>query len=299
MTKNKATAIGCCAPVFWGMSVSLVRMISETIGVTAGLAINYIAAAIFTFFIFGLPRFKRLPLKYYVFGLGSAVATALSFAFSLAMAKDGTQAMEIGMVNYLWPSLTVLFAVLFNKQKAKWWIALGMLAAVYGIMMILSGKYLFDFASFLMRIKDNPLCYFLGLVAAVSWASYSNFTTAWGKGENPTALIFIINAIIFNLLWFFDGSPANFSLRGILIVALTSAVMGGAYGLWTYGVQKGNISIMGIASYFTPVLSCVFASLLIGATLNHTFWVGVSIVVLGSFICWLALRLAQAQRKIS
>lgn len=299
MTKNKATAIGCCAPIFWGMSVSLVRMISETIGVTAGLAINYIAAAIFTYFIFGLPRFSRLPLKYYILGLGSAVACALSFAFSLAMAKDGTQTMEVGMVNYLWPSLTVLFAVIFNKQKAKWWIALGMLSAVYGIMMILSGRYLVDFASFFSHIKDNPVCYFLGLVAAVSWAAYSNFTTAWGRGENPTALIFIINAVLFNSMWLLDGTPANFSVKGLLIVALTSAVMGGAYGLWTYGVQKGNISIMGIASYFTPVLSCIFASLLIGAALNHTFWVGVGIVVLGSFICWLALHFAQSQKKIS
>lgn len=124
------------------------RMISETIGVTAGLAINYIAAAIFTYFIFGLPRFSRLPLKYYIFGLGSAVACALSFAFSLAMAKDGTQTMEVGMVNYLWPSLTVLFAVVFNKQKAKWWIALGMLAAVYGIMMIFKRKVCGRFCNF-------------------------------------------------------------------------------------------------------------------------------------------------------
>jgi hypothetical protein len=27
------------------------------------------------------------------------------------------QAIEVGMVNYLWPSLTIVFAILFNGQK--------------------------------------------------------------------------------------------------------------------------------------------------------------------------------------
>ena len=44
--------------------------------------------------------------------------------------------------------------------------------------------------------------------------------------------------------------------------------------------------MLAIASYFTPVLSCLFASLLIGAELTLPFWQGVAMVVCGSIICW-------------
>lgn len=30
--------------------------------------------------------------------------------------------MEVGMVNYLWPSLTILFAVLFNRIYTRLWL---------------------------------------------------------------------------------------------------------------------------------------------------------------------------------
>lgn len=274
-----------------GLSVSLVRLISDTIGIGLGLAINYLIAFVFVWFAFGFPRFSRLPLKYYIFGLGSAIGTSLTFAISLSISSSGTQAMEVGMVNYLWPSLTIFFAVLFNGQKAKWWISIGVALAIYGICMVLSGCILVDFASMWDHVKTNPLAYFLALWAAIFWAAYSNFTRAWANGENPTTVIFGLNMLIFNSIWLLDLAPSReFSMKGLGIVILTAMVMGGAYGLWTFGVQKGKIAIMAIASYFTPVLSCVFASFLIGASLNHAFWAGVAVVVAGSFVCWAATR---------
>ena len=32
-----------------------------------------------------------MPLKYYICGLGCAIGTSMTFAFSLGLAKDGTQ----------------------------------------------------------------------------------------------------------------------------------------------------------------------------------------------------------------
>ena len=47
-------------------------------------------------------------------------------------------------------------------------------------------------------------------------------------------------------------------------------------------MQYGNMTLLGIGSYFTPVLSCVFASFYIGSDLSATFWQGVALVVLGT-----------------
>lgn len=63
---------------------------------------------------------------------------------------------------------------------------------------------------------------------------------------------------------------------------------GGAYAAWSYGVIRGNITLLAIASYFTPVLSCLFATLWIGASLDGSLWTGVGVLVLGSLLCWSA-----------
>ena len=75
-------------------------------------------------------------------------------------------------------------------------------------------------------------------------------------------------------------------MRGILSVIFGGLAMGCAYAAWTLGMSKGNITILALASYFTPVLSCLFAVFWINASLGGTFWLGVAIVVAGSLICW-------------
>ena len=45
------------------------------------------------------------------------VSYEICLALSVGLAGSRQQAIEVGMVNYLWPSLTILFAILFNGQK--------------------------------------------------------------------------------------------------------------------------------------------------------------------------------------
>jgi drug/metabolite transporter (DMT)-like permease len=42
------------------------------------------------------------------------------------------QAIEVGMVNYLWPSLTIVFAILFNGQKSTLWVIPGLAISLLG-----------------------------------------------------------------------------------------------------------------------------------------------------------------------
>jgi drug/metabolite transporter (DMT)-like permease len=59
---------------------------------------------------------------------------------------------------------------------------------------------------------------------------------------------------------------------------------------------RGSLTLLGVASYFTPVLSCIFATFWIGADLSLAFWKGVFLVVAGSVICWLATRNVNKKR---
>lgn len=121
LSRSHATLIGCIAPICWGMSVPFVRLVSEHIGQPGGMILLCGLACVILACIFGCPRLSHFSGKYLFFGLTTAVACEICFTWALALSGGGTQTAEAGMVNYLWPCLTMVFAVIFNGQKAKWW----------------------------------------------------------------------------------------------------------------------------------------------------------------------------------
>ncbi|MNW15240.1 Aromatic amino acid exporter YddG [compost metagenome] len=50
------------------------------------------------------------------------------------------------------------------------------------------------------------------------------------------------------------------------------------------------MTLLATVSYFTPVLSSVFAAVVLSTALTLNFWQGVMMVTLGSLICWRATR---------
>lgn len=157
------------------------------------------------------------------------------------------------MVNYLWPSLTILFAVLFNRIGTRWWLYPGLGVTFAGIVVILNGDQGFSFSGFAVRFAENSVSYLLELTAAMTWAGYSSTT------------------------------------RGIVRVLFGGIAVGMAYAAWTRGMSRGNMAVLAAASYFTPVLSCVFVTFWIDAKLDSGFWSGVALVVAGALLCWDAI----------
>ena len=285
--QGRATLVGLTAPVCWGMSVGLVRSITEAFGLAAGLTILYAATCLFLAFVPGLPNLKAFPKKYLLLGIPLGNLYSVCFCLSLHLSHGGQQTVEVGMVNYLWPCLTVLFAVLFNGQKARWWMTPGVVISFLGVIMVLGGEQGLQPAELVSHIRQNPWSYALAFFGAVAWAAFSNLTRAWSNGENPTFIVFAIDAVLFGCLWGAGyGDLSHGSAMGWTSVALGAVAMGGSYAAWSYGVTRGNIAVLAIASYFTPVLSCLFASAWIGAALDGSFWQGVAVVVFGSLLCW-------------
>ncbi|MFG5686700.1 hypothetical protein ACFJWK_14230, partial [Enterococcus faecalis] len=68
-------------------------------------------------------------------------------------------------------------------------------------------------------------------------------------------------------------------------VILTGVVMGSGYALWNIAILRGNMLLLATLSYFTPVISTLFSSLILGVILDTSFWQGVTMVTLGSLLC--------------
>ncbi|EMI9071873.1 drug/metabolite DMT transporter permease, partial [Acinetobacter baumannii] len=117
MSKNLATLIGLSAILMWASMVGFVKHITTTIGPDVGITLIYSLSALLLLIIFRVPNFKLISKKYLILGAILFIAYELCFSFALAYSKTAQQAIEVSIVNYLWPSLTVLAFVIFRELK--------------------------------------------------------------------------------------------------------------------------------------------------------------------------------------
>ena len=79
----KPTLIGLLAPMGWGMSVGLIRTITESFDLAAGMAILNGVTIIFLFFLMGFPKLSLFPRKYLLCGIPLANLSTIFFCLSM------------------------------------------------------------------------------------------------------------------------------------------------------------------------------------------------------------------------
>ncbi|MBL8505730.1 MAG: aromatic amino acid DMT transporter YddG [Methylobacillus glycogenes] len=290
-TRTQSTLIGLLAIVLWSAIVGLIRGVAEHFGATGGAALIYTLASILLWLSVGLGNLRTFPRLYLLWGSVLFVCYELCLALSIGWAHSHQQAIEVGMVNYLWPAFTMLCAIVFNGQRANWLIVPGLMVSLTGIGYVLAGDAGLQLAGMVENIADNPSSYGLALLGAVLWAAYCTLTARIAKGSNGITLFFMLSAAVFWLQYFAWGaSPLVFDAPALLKLGLAAAAMGLGYAAWNVGILHGNMTILAGASYFTPVLSAALAACMLHTSLTLTFWQGVAMVSAGSILCWLSTR---------
>lgn len=290
-SRTRATLFGLLAIVLWSSVVGLIRSVSEGLGPIGGAAMIYSVSAVFLLVALGVPKWRSFPRPYLIVGSLLFVSYEICLSLSLGYANTRLQAIEVGMINYLWPCFTVLMALALNGQKAKWWLLPGLLLSLFGIGWIMSGEGGWSPAQMLANVRSNPLSYTLAFSGAVIWALYCNLTKKIAQGSNGVVLFIVLTALALWLKYAFSAeSGMHFSLGVTLTLLCAGVAMGAGYAAWNVGILHGNMTLLATVSYFTPVLSAVFAALVLHTSLTANCWQGVAMVTLGSLICWRATR---------
>ena len=291
MTYRRATAIGLTAILLWSTIVGLIRTVTGSLGPVGGAAMIYTLSSVILLITVGFPKLSTFPRRYLILGGLLFVAYELCLSLSVAYAGTGTQAIEVSMVNYLWPSLTLLLAVIANGKKLHPLMLLGMLVCLAGIGKVLGGDHGFSAADMAANVASSPLSYGLAFTGAIIWSVYCVLTQKTAKGCNGITLFFMLTAAVLWLKFSLSNNqPFDFTPRVLVCLALVSCAMGLGYAAWNTGILHGNVTVLATASYFTPVLSALFAALLLGESLRLAFWLGALMVSAGSVICWWATR---------
>ena len=294
--KNRATLIGLVAVMLWSSIIGLIRGVSESFGPTGGAAMMYTVASVFLLFSVGFPRLKTFPKRYLYVGSLLFVAYELCLSLSIGYANSAQQAIEVGMVNYLWPTFTLISAIVFNKQRANLWVIPGFFLSMLGICWVLGGDHGLDIAEMASNVLANPLSYGLAFAGAVIWAAYCTVTTRYAEGKNGVTFFFLLVAAA---LWakygLAGGGPMQLSVSGIVYLVLAACAMGFGYAAWNVGILRGNVTVLAGASYFIPVFSAAISAMLLHAPLSYAFWQGAAMVCGGSILCWTATRSRRQQ----
>ncbi|CUY65345.1 Methyl viologen resistance protein YddG [Serratia marcescens] len=277
--------------MLWSSVVGLIRSVSEGLGPIGGAAMIYSVSAVFLLVALGVPKWRSFPRPYLIVGSLLFVSYEICLSLSLGYANTRLQAIEVGMINYLWPCFTVLMALALNGQQAKWWLLPGLLLSLFGIGWIMSGEGGWSPAQMLANVRSNPLSYGLAFSGAVIWALYCNLTKKIAQGSNGVVLFIVLTALALWLKYAFSAESGMQFSAGVTVTLLCAGVaMGAGYAAWNVGILHGNMTLLATVSYFTPVLSAVFAALVLHTSLTVNFWQGVAMVTLGSLICWRATR---------
>lgn len=232
-------------------------------------------------------------LQTQLFVLGERVFCRLRTVFVAVgrFCANARQAVEIGMVNYLWPTFTIVGAVYFNKQPSKWWIVIGFVLSFLGIATVLGGDVGLSVSGIYHNVRTNPGGYIMAFADAVFWAAYCTLTARVKAEGSSVGFFFALVSILLWIEYFLSGADTlSFDSVSLGYAVAAASCMGLGYAVWNIGISRGNLTVLAGASYFIPVLSAVVSSFLISAPLSMTFWQGAGMVCLGSIVCWLATR---------
>ena len=289
---NLSTAAGLGALVLWSTTFALARSLSERVGpLTAGASVYLIGGLVCLLRLLAKPssasgRLKQLPRTYLVGCGGLFIFYTAAIYGAVGWAKSREQLLEIALVNYLWPALTVLGSLLLLTKRASVWLAPGTLLGITGVFLVLTQSSSVSWAALTDHLQTNPAAYGLALAAAISWALYSNLARRWSGPETGGAVDLFIPAtgIVLLGLRLLATESTHWSARAALEASALAAFTTVAYILWDLSMRRGNLILVVACSYLTPLLSTLVSGIYLGASLNAQLTLGCLLLMCGSFV---------------
>jgi drug/metabolite transporter (DMT)-like permease len=303
LRRRRATTFGFLSVLLWGTSIAVGRFAIAQVGVLRGPMIMSLASGVIGSAVILSQRRERaelrtLPVSYWLVCGGLFVLYSVAYNLGIGLAKDGRQILVFGMLNYLWPVLTVVFSTFIFRRRVSGWIAPGILAALAGIVLAFlsrpSSQPVLSVQAVLADVGADPLVYLLGLLCGVAWALYSNLgkMMVGDHQANPVPILFLATGAVFLVLFLsgaFPGTDAGrtggMSLPGIATMAYRAVFVDLlAYALWDAAMRRGDQILVAAVSFLTPLLSTACITLVLGVRPGGLFWTACLLLTAGAAV---------------
>src|ERR1700754_5024874 len=279
MSPRTATLIGLTAILMWSL-LSVMTVATGKIPAFQLAAMTFAigAAVAFASFLLRPAAFGALrqPLVAWIVGVGGLFGYHALYFLALRFAPPA----EAGLLNYLWPLLIVLFSALLPGERLAAHHIVGAMLGLAGTVILFAGNT----GGFAPGQIPGLIAAF---VAAFVWATYSVLsrrlksvpTDAVAGFCAVTALLAaIVHAMVETTVW--PDTP----LQWAAIIALGVGPVGVAFYAWDIGMKRGDIRVLGAASYATPLLSTGFLIMAGFAKLSFAIAVAAVLIAGGGLI---------------
>lgn len=251
LSRRAATFVGFGAILLWSLLAFLTTVsgrmpafqltaVTFAIGGLAGVAL-------WTFRPHAMKALRQPP-KVWLLGVAGLFGYHLLYFTALRNAPP----VEAGLLNYFWPLLIVLFSALLPGEKLKPQHVIGGILALIGAALIVTGgrglairsEYLFGYGA--------------ALAAAFVWSGYSVLSRRFAAVSSDAVTGFCLATAVLSGICHLLLEPTVWPTawtEWLAVVALGLGPLGLAFYLWDIGVKRGDIQVLGAASYATPLLS--------------------------------------------
>jgi drug/metabolite transporter (DMT)-like permease len=250
MTARQATLVGFAAIAMWSLLALLTVVSGEVppfqLAALAFLVAGAIGAATWPFRT-GAVRALRQPAEVWALGVGGLFGYHALYFMALRLAPPA----EAALVNYLWPLLIVLFSALLPGERLRPHHLAGVLIGLAGTALLFAERGL-NFA------LDYVPGFAAAFVAAFVWSIYSVLSRKLAQVPTDAVAGFCLAtaalSFIFHLLFETTVWPAS-GQAWLAVIGLGLGPVGAAFYAWDFGMKRGDIRVLGAASYAAPVLS--------------------------------------------
>lgn len=265
MSKTAATLVGFTAVLMWAL-LALFSAQSGRVPPFQLAAMTFLIGGALgaSSWAFRKDAMQSLRQDWRVWALG--VVGLFGYHFVYFSAIRAAPAIEVSLIAYLWPLLLVVFSAFLPGERLRSYHLIGVICGLAGAVLVISRG---DLASLLGQFSFGHV---LAFACAVIWSAYSVLSRRFEKVPTDVVAGFCLATAVLSLLchlMFETTVWPETPLQWLAILGLGLMPVGLAFYTWDFGVKRGDIMVLGAASYAAPLLSTL---VLIGAGLAAFHW---------------------------
>jgi len=250
MSQIRATMIGFIAILLWSFLALFTVGTAPTPPLQLTAICFFIGGAIGLIWTGLNGDFRRLlKINWRIYTFGTVGLFGYHFLYFSALRR--APAAEAGLIAYLWPLLIVLFSGLLPGEKL-------LKGHVIGALISFAGAALIVLNTSTGFQADAMAGYGLAMLCALTWAGYSVLSRRLGDIPTDSVAVFCLATAVLSTIAHLALETTVWpqtSIGWLSILALGLGPVGLAFYVWDVGVKRGNIQLLGVASYAAPLLS--------------------------------------------
>ena len=248
MNRGKATLIGFSAVMMWSLlalftigsaPVPPLLLNAMCFGIGGLIGLVWTARS-------GFGVLRGVSWKVYAFG--TIGLFGYHFLYFTAFRLSPTA--ETGLIAYLWPLIIVLMSGLLPGERLRPQHVVGALIAFAGAAVIVLGRG--------GEGSGSALGMGLAFLCALTWAGYSILSRRLGAVPTESVTVYCLATAVLSVgshLALEETVWPEGLMGWAAVLALGIGPVGAAFFTWDIGMKRGDIQLLGVASYAAPLLS--------------------------------------------